>query len=55
MPGGIGKRARLAASSIEKLRLITVLGKRPVDSPARAVRAAIFYDVQPAPMRDPDS
>jgi hypothetical protein len=33
----------------ESVRLITVLGKRPVDSPAMAVRAAIFYDVQPAP------
>ncbi|HXC34481.1 MAG TPA: hypothetical protein VNV43_01315 [Candidatus Acidoferrales bacterium] len=39
----------------EKLQLITVLGKRLVDSPEKAVRAAIFYDVQPAPMRDPDS
>ena len=32
----------------ETMRLITVLGKRPVDSPQIAVRAAIFYDVQPA-------
>ena len=31
----------------ETMRLITVLGKRPVDSPQMAVRAAIFYDVQP--------
>jgi hypothetical protein len=36
----------------ENMRLITVLGKRPVDSPKMAVRTAIFYDVQPAPMRD---
>ena len=36
----------------ETMRLITVLGKRPVDSPQMAVRAAIFYDVQPAPVRD---
>jgi hypothetical protein len=36
----------------QNLRLITVLGKRPVDSPAMAVRAAIFYDVQPAPVRE---
>ncbi|MGH7978560.1 MAG: hypothetical protein ACREE6_04250 [Limisphaerales bacterium] len=35
----------------ENMRLITVLGKRPVDSPKMAVRTAIFYDVQPAPMR----
>lgn len=39
----------------EKFKLITVLGKRPVDSPEMAVRAAIFYDVQPALFRDPDS
>lgn len=39
----------------EKFKLITVLGKRPVDSPKMAVRAAIFYNVQPAPFRDPDS
>ena len=32
----------------ETMHLITVLGKRPVDSPQMAVRAAIFYDVQPA-------
>jgi hypothetical protein len=31
----------------KNVRLITVLGKRPVDSPEVAVRAAIFYDVQP--------
>lgn len=36
----------------ENMRLITVLGKRPVDSPQMAVRAAIFYDVQPAPLRE---
>jgi len=34
------------------VRLITVLGKRPIDSALMAVRAAIFYNVQPAPMRD---
>lgn len=34
----------------ENMRLITVLGKRPVDSPEMAVRAAIFYDFQPAPV-----
>jgi hypothetical protein len=37
----------------ETMRLITVLGKRPVDSPQIAVRAAIFYDVQPTLLRDP--
>jgi len=31
----------------ETMRLITVLGKRPVDSPEMAVRTAIFFDVQP--------
>ena len=31
----------------KNMRLITVLGKRPVTSPQMAVRAAIFYDVQP--------
>ena len=36
----------------DNVRLITVLGKRPVDSPEMAVRTAIFYDVQPAPARD---
>jgi hypothetical protein len=36
----------------ENMRLITVLGKRPVDSPNMAVRTAIFYNVQPAPARD---
>ena len=36
----------------DNLRLITVLGKRPVDSPQMAVRAAIFYDFQPIPGRD---
>jgi hypothetical protein len=49
-------RERRAISGIlnsEDMRLITVLGKRPVDSPQMAVRAAIFYNVQPAPMRDP--
>jgi len=38
----------------ETMRLITVLGKRPVDSPQMAVRAAIFYDVQPTTI-DPSS
>lgn len=37
----------------ENMRLITVLGKRPVDSPQMAVRAAIFYDLQPAPVQKP--
>jgi hypothetical protein len=36
----------------DHLRLITVLGKRPVDSPQMAVRTAIFYDFQPIPGRD---
>ena len=36
----------------ENVRLITVLGKRPVDSPEVAVRAAIFYDVQPVPVHN---
>ena len=36
----------------DHLRLITVLGKRPVDSPQMAVRAAIFYDFQPVQNRD---
>jgi hypothetical protein len=36
----------------ENMRLITVLGKRPVGSPEMAVRAAIFYDVQPVPARE---
>jgi hypothetical protein len=36
----------------DHFRLITVLGKRPVDSPQMAVRTAIFYDFQPAPARD---
>jgi hypothetical protein len=35
----------------EKLQLITVLGKPLLDSPEKAVRAAIFYNVQPAPVR----
>ena len=35
----------------DSLRLITVLGKRPVNSPQMAVRAAIFYDFQPIPGR----
>jgi hypothetical protein len=51
-------REKGASSSIlnsENMRLITVLGKRPVDSPQMAVRAAIFYDVQPAPLRNHDS
>lgn len=38
--------------SSENMRLITVLGKRPVNSPKMAVRAAIFYNVQPAPRRE---
>ena len=33
------------------VRFITVLGSRIMDSPEKAVRAAIFYDVQSAPMR----
>jgi hypothetical protein len=36
-----------AVLNSENMRLITVLGKRPVDSPEMAVRTAIFYDVQP--------
>ncbi len=36
----------------DNVRLITVLGKRPVDSAEMAVRTAIFYDVQPAHVRD---
>ncbi|HTV62346.1 MAG TPA: hypothetical protein VMH30_07235 [Verrucomicrobiae bacterium] len=32
-------------------RFITVLGSRVMDSPQKAVRAAIFYDAQSAPMR----
>lgn len=35
-----------SALSTENPKLITVLGKRPVDSPEMAVRAAIFFDVQ---------
>lgn len=38
----------------ENMRLITVLGKRPVDSPQMAVRAAIFYAVQPALLQNQD-
>jgi hypothetical protein len=34
------------------VRLITILGKRPVDSALMAVRAAIFYDVQPVPVQN---
>jgi hypothetical protein len=34
------------------VRLITVLGKRPVDSALMAVRTAIFYDVQPVPVQN---
>jgi hypothetical protein len=34
------------------VRLITVLASRLMDSPQKAVRAAIFYNVQSAPMRD---
>ncbi len=33
------------------VRFITVLASRLLDSPQKAVRAAIFYDVQSAPMR----
>lgn len=43
-------REKGASSNIlnsETMHLITVLGKRPVDSPQMAVRAAIFYNVQP--------
>jgi hypothetical protein len=36
----------------ENMRLITVLGKRPVDSPEMAVKAAIFYDLQPITSHD---
>jgi hypothetical protein len=36
----------------DHLRLITVLGKRPVDTPQMAVRAAIFYDFQPTRAQD---
>lgn len=42
------KGRRGSVLNTESVRLITVLGKRPVDSPEMAVRAAIFYDVQPA-------
>jgi len=45
-----GKGSRVLHS--ENLRLITVLGKRPVDNPQMAVRAAIFYDYQPVSARD---
>lgn len=31
----------------EAPRIMTVLGKPPVDSPAMAVRTAIFFDMQP--------
>ena len=34
------------------VKLITVLGKRPVDSASMAVRTAIFYNVQPAPAQN---
>jgi hypothetical protein len=45
-----GRRGKVLNS--ENMRLITVLGKRPVDSPQMAVRTAIFYDVQPAPANE---
>jgi hypothetical protein len=41
------KGAKGIVINSEHFRIITVLGKRPVDSPAMAVRTAIFYDVQP--------
>jgi hypothetical protein len=36
----------------DNLRLITVLGSRPVNSPQMAVRTAIFYDFQPVLSKD---
>jgi len=36
----------------QNLQFISVLASYLVDSPQKAVRAAIFYDVQPAPIRD---
>lgn len=44
-----------AVINSENLRLITVLGKRPVDSPSMAVRTAIFFDVQPVPVYESKS
>lgn len=44
-----------AVINSENVRLITVLGKRPVDSPSMAVRTAIFFDVQPVPVYDSKS
>ena len=46
------KRMSGSVLNSDNLRLITVLGKRPVDSPKMAVRAAIFYDIQPVPGPD---
>lgn len=36
-------------------RLVTVLHKRPVNSPEMAVRSAIFFDREPAPYSHPNS
>ena len=49
------KRVSGSVLNSENMQLITVLGKRPVDSPQMAVRAAIFYNVQSAPVRDIDN
>lgn len=45
-----GKSGKVLNS--DNLKLITVLGKRPVDSAQMAVRAAIFYDFQPVPTKN---
>jgi hypothetical protein len=37
------------------LRVVTVLEKPPIDSPAMAVKFAIFFDAQPAPYLRPES
>ena len=34
------------------VKLITVLGKRPVRSASMAVRTAIFYNIQPVPVQN---
>ena len=39
----------------ESARFVTVLEKPPVNSPAMAVKSAIFFNAQPVPYSGPDS
>ena len=46
--------AWIATEKGKSAQLVTILGKPPVNSPAMAVKSAIFFNAQPTPYLDPN-